>query len=197
MKTYFNRYPWLVYAIVGIILVPLCAFVSYKIWYKYLDTTPRPGEVYGVHWQLEVKEYHLQAVYHEDWIADLPSEYDDLECAKTERIVDEKQPDGSTRKVEILDNYCSYYVDEWELYKTYPTSGTDYSPYYASHGPNTSTVKFEESIGLYKVFFKSEYAEKFWFYYDFDTWKNFQKDMKVTIEVNRNGTVPYRPELPR
>lgn len=196
----FEKYPWLkiVLIVLSIILgIALLAFITNRIWYWNFDTEPKPGKVDSVYWELPLEEYHWQAVSYSGWWDEVPYGGYSESCYDKERTITVEKSDGTREDVTFEDSYCYYLVDEWVLFKTHITSGTDRKPKYTDHGANTIWVKYEEKQGTFTVFFTSEYTKRFSFNYSRQTWDQFRDKQTITIEVNRKGKVPFAPQPPR
>jgi hypothetical protein len=106
----------------------------------------------------------------------------------------------------IKDNECSYNIMRWQkigdfynsgVISAIPASGNSHETPY-NHGGYVETPNFihlTEELGVYTVNFSSEFVKPFSFTYDYGTWLQFDLNDKVMIEVNRKGTVPYKPEV--
>ncbi|OGD83425.1 hypothetical protein A2572_01810 [Candidatus Collierbacteria bacterium RIFOXYD1_FULL_40_9] len=197
MKNFFNRYPWAVYVPLGIITILLCIWGIYSIWYNYYDVSFVPGKVEGFSWQMDIKEYHWEAVSYSDWWDEIPYDGYGEWCYEKERTITIEHTDGTTEDVTFDDDYCNYYVDEWVYYQTISNSNTDKNPAYSPIPVDTSKVKYSQQPGVFTVHFVSDTTGTIHFSYDRATWDAFREGMSVQIGVSRKGTVPYPPELPR
>lgn len=197
MKNYFNRYPWAVYSIIGVIATILCARGIHWLWYNYYDVSYIPGKVESFAWQMNVYKYHLITEEKSDWADELEDGNYDVECYDAWRLVKETLDDGSVIEYEIEDTYCEYKVDTWEYVSTIPGKGTDKNPFYPPYPANTARVKYEEQPGIFTVYFTTDVTGTIDFNYDRDTWDAFREGMSVQIGVSRKGTVPNKPKLPQ
>ena len=193
MDSLFKKNPWLRTVLI-VILIVVSAWgiyrLGYYIWDQNFNTTNRTGEVESVSWQMDVKEYHWEAVNKSSWEEDVPYNAYFVSCYDKERTVNSET---------VVGQYCSYYIDEWVYYQTLRKTGVDRNPIYPTHPTNTSKVQYREQPGTFIVNFSCvEYVRgQFSFTYDHQTWNEFQPGMKVTVGVNKKGRGPFKPELPR
>lgn len=120
------------------------------------------------------------------------TEPDQEPCTKTERKPKYKY-------IDVYEDKCTYNVDRWVFIQSFPTSGYDHSPYYFNTPVSSSNVRYDQIPGTYTVFFSSEFTDPstFTFNYNYNTWLLFTPDKLVSIEVNRQNTVPWAPEPTR
>jgi hypothetical protein len=197
LKNFFNRNPWVIYALLAVITIPLCIWGLYSIWYNYYDVTYITGKVESFSWQMDVDEYHLITEEKGDWADEIEEGNYDVECYDAWRPVKETLENGNVVEYEIEDKYCEYKVDSWDYHDTISNTGTDKNPFYLPYPADTKKIKYEEQPGTFTVYFTSDTTGTISFNYDRATWDAFRAGMRVQIGISRQGTTPYPPKLPQ
>ena len=101
------------------------------------------------------------------------------------------------KDVAVHEDKCTYNVDRWVELNRYTTSGEDHFPYYYGEVveiPNRLRLVQYPNLGIYSVYFGSEYVDPFSRNYDLTTWSLFQPEQSCQVEVNRRNNVVGSPQ---
>jgi ribosomal protein L40E len=166
----------IIIAVVG--LLCLCAIIGFMIMSS--RTEGQNGVVQSVHWMTSLAIMARQPVQHQDWQNEIPADAQVGNCTeKVHHVQDQPAPNsnkvcGTSYTVdkgsgyaevvqdcqyEVLMNYCTYTVLEWQAVDNLTLEGADFSPSWAQpqltegqqigEKQQTYTAVFETSKGQY------------------------------------------------
>lgn len=194
-----------VFAVIGVILIGLCA----AVYFLFLRTTDLTGTVAGVEWERAVVLEAVVPVEYKDWYDQIPEDSEIASCTQEERgesaepVEGAREVCGTPYNVDqgsgyaevvqdciyiIIDDYCTYTVMEWAPVETLTLAGEDY----AAAWPDPILAQDErlgEGSENYVIIFEAD-GETYRFNTEnYDLFLEAQPGTTWTLEINSIGGV--------
>lgn len=207
---------WLMYAVLAVVLVFLCAGGVYLL-NRSMEREDLTGVVQNVSWQTVVAIQELGPVQRQDWQDQIPSEAQIGACEDQVRSVQNSEPvsekynkicgtpytvdtgSGVGKVVqdcqfEVLAPYCEYTVQEWRVVDQVVETGNNFSPIYAQ--PDlSSNQRLGEPTVSYVVIFQTDQGEYQYRVNNLEEFQQFQPDSRWILTLNGfNQIVGLEPE---
>jgi ribosomal protein L40E len=196
---------WLVYAVLALVLVCMCAGGAYLL-NRSIARQDLIGVVQGVAWQTSVAIQELGPVERQDWQDQIPQEAQLGNCVDRVRFVQDSEPVGQKfNKVcgtpytvdtgsgvgkvvqdcqfEVLAPYCEYTVQEWRVVNRLVERGNDFSPIFPQ--PQlASNQQLGEETASYLVVFQTDQGQYEYPVSDLEEFRQFQPGSRWTLTLN-------------
>ncbi|MEW5872101.1 MAG: zinc ribbon domain-containing protein [Chloroflexota bacterium] len=194
----------LVAAFGALCLIAIVVFVVLS-----LRTEGQNGVVQGVHWTTSVIVEARLPAEHQDWVDEIPADAQVGNCTqKVYKVQDEPAPNankvcGTSYTVdkgsgyaevvqdcryEIMKDYCTYTVLEWQTFDTVQMEGTDYTPVWAE-----PQLTGEQRLGTrsqeFEVSFGTDEGQYTYTTTDLNQFTEFQVGSEWILNINTFGSV--------
>ncbi|GAB4504173.1 MAG: hypothetical protein Fur0043_11660 [Anaerolineales bacterium] len=178
--------------IVGLLL--LCCISLFIL--LSTPTASVQGTVSNVAWQTAVPVQEIQSVHYTNERGNPPSDAYNVSChTESREVCEQKTIDKGNGYAEVVEEchtedeqYCSYYVDEWQTVQTYTLEGTDYSPVYAQPSLSSDQRYGHQSV-TYTVYFDTPKGKLTYNPSSLDEFRQFQPGTTWKLKLNMLGTV--------
>jgi ribosomal protein L40E len=196
---------WLVYAVLAVVLICLCAGGVFLI-NRSMAREDLTGVVQNVTWQTSVAIQELGPVQRQDWQDQIPSEAQIGSCEDQVRSVQDSEPvnekynkicgtpytvdtgSGVGKVVqdcqfEVLAPYCEYTVQEWRVVNQAIESGNNFAPIFAQPQLASSQRLGEQTVS-YVVIFQTDQGEYRYTVSSLEEFQQYQPDSQWVLTLN-------------